>query len=48
MKLAEELICEGESHTAEWFETRGLVDKLFQPGRAIAARVPLLIRCNRS
>jgi DSF synthase len=32
MKLAEELICEGESHTAEWFEQRGLVDKLFQPG----------------
>lgn len=34
MKLAEELICEGESHTAEWFETRGLVDRLFQPGEA--------------
>ncbi|MEJ4044366.1 crotonase/enoyl-CoA hydratase family protein [Erwinia sp. SLM-02] len=34
MKLAEELICEGESHTAEWFETRGLVDKLFQPDDA--------------
>ncbi|WP_380178023.1 crotonase/enoyl-CoA hydratase family protein [Kalamiella sp. sgz302252] len=32
MKLAEELICDGESHTAEWFETRGLVDRLFQPG----------------
>ncbi len=32
MKLAEELICEGESHTAEWFEQRGLVDRLFQPG----------------
>lgn len=32
MRLAEELICEGESHTAEWFETRGLVDRLFQPG----------------
>jgi DSF synthase len=31
MKLAEELICEGESHSAEWFETRGLVDRLFQP-----------------
>lgn len=34
MKLAEELICEGESHTAEWFETRGLVDRLFQPDEA--------------
>lgn len=32
MKLAEELIYEGESHSAEWFETRGLVDRLFQPG----------------
>lgn len=37
MKLAEELICEGESHTAEWFEQRGLVDKLFQPGDAYQA-----------
>lgn len=37
MKLAEELICEGESHTAEWFETRGLVDKLFQPGEGYQA-----------
>ncbi len=32
MKVAEELILEGESHTAEWFQARGLVDKLFQPG----------------
>lgn len=31
MKLAEELIWTGESHTAEWFESRGLVDHLFQP-----------------
>lgn len=37
MKLAEELICEGESHTAEWFEQRGLVDKLFKPGEAYQA-----------
>ncbi|MFD1803459.1 crotonase/enoyl-CoA hydratase family protein [Mixta tenebrionis] len=37
MKLAEELICEGESHTAEWFETRGLVDRLFQPGEGYRA-----------
>lgn len=34
MKLAEELICEGESHSAEWYETRGLVDKVFQPGES--------------
>lgn len=34
MKLAEELICEGESHSAEWYETRGLVDKIFQSGEA--------------
>ena len=37
MKLAEELICEGESHSAEWYETRGLVDKVFQPGEAYRA-----------
>lgn len=37
MKLAELLICEGESHTAEWFETRGLVDRLFQPGEGYRA-----------
>ncbi|AUX93592.1 crotonase/enoyl-CoA hydratase family protein [Mixta gaviniae] len=37
MKLAEELICEGESHTAEWFETRGLVDRLFQQGEGYRA-----------
>jgi DSF synthase len=37
MKLAEELICDGESHTAEWFETRGLVDRLFQPGEGYRA-----------
>lgn len=37
MRLAEELIWSGESHTAEWFESRGLVDRLFQPGDAYMA-----------
>ncbi|TPG61547.1 crotonase/enoyl-CoA hydratase family protein [Ewingella americana] len=37
MRLAEELISTGESHTAEWFESRGLVDVLFQPGDAFIA-----------
>jgi len=37
MKLAEELICEGESHSAEWFAERGLVDKVFQPGEGYQA-----------
>ncbi|WP_419236155.1 crotonase/enoyl-CoA hydratase family protein [Serratia fonticola] len=37
MRLAEELIWSGESHTAEWFENYGLVDKLFQPGDAYMA-----------
>lgn len=37
MRLAEELIWSGESHTAEWFESYGLVDKLFQPGDAYMA-----------
>jgi len=32
MKLAEELIYKGESHTAEWHEQHGLVDVLFEPG----------------
>ncbi|HEI8868607.1 crotonase/enoyl-CoA hydratase family protein [Serratia sp. AKBS12] len=32
MRLAEELIWSGDAHTAEWFESRGLVDRLFQPG----------------
>lgn len=48
MKLAEELICEGESHSAEWFETRGLVDKVFQPGEGIGRYVPLSIRYSPS
>lgn len=33
MKLAEELIYKGESHTAEWHEQYGLVDVLFEPGQ---------------
>ncbi|KGD92311.1 enoyl-CoA hydratase [Achromobacter sp. RTa] len=37
MKLAEELIGTGESHTAEWFHARGLVDVLFEPGEAYKA-----------
>ena len=37
MRLAEELIGTGESHTAEWFQARGLVDVLFEPGDAYKA-----------
>lgn len=37
MKLAEELIGSGESHTAEWFQARGLVDVVFEPGDAYKA-----------
>ena len=37
MKLAEELISTGESHTAEWFHAKGLVDVLFEPGEAYRA-----------
>jgi DSF synthase len=37
MRLAEELIGGGESHTAEWYEGRGLVDQLFEPGEAYIA-----------
>lgn len=37
MKLAEELISSGESHTAEWFHGKGLVDTLFEPGEAYRA-----------
>jgi DSF synthase len=37
MRLAEELIASGESHTAEWFEHRGLVDVLFEPGDGVLA-----------
>ena len=34
MKLAEELIYKGESHTAEWYEQHDLVDLLFEPGQS--------------
>ena len=37
MKLAEELIYKGESHTAEWYEQHGLVDQLFEPGQSYLA-----------
>ncbi|AKP33732.1 crotonase/enoyl-CoA hydratase family protein [Yersinia aleksiciae] len=37
MRVAEELIWTGEPHAAEWYESRGLVDKLFQPGDAYLA-----------
>ena len=37
MRVAEQLIWTGESHAAEWYESRGLVDKLFQPGDAYIA-----------
>jgi len=34
MKLAEELIYKGESHTAEWYEQHGLVDVMYEPGQS--------------
>ncbi len=34
MRLAEELIYKGESHTAEWYEQHGLVDVLYEPGQS--------------
>jgi DSF synthase len=37
MRLAEELIGGGESHTAEWHAAKGLVDHLFEPGDAYIA-----------
>ncbi|MFC6120734.1 crotonase/enoyl-CoA hydratase family protein [Phytobacter sp. SCO41] len=37
MKLAEELIYKGESHTAEWYAHQGLVDELFEPGQSYLA-----------
>lgn len=37
MKLAEELIYKGESHTAEWHQQFGLVDELFEPGQGYLA-----------
>jgi DSF synthase len=37
MRLAEELISKGESHTAEWYAERGLVDDVFDQGDAFMA-----------
>ncbi|WP_416821517.1 crotonase/enoyl-CoA hydratase family protein, partial [Cronobacter sakazakii] len=37
MRLAEELIWQGESHTAEWYQPQGLVDLLFEPGQGFVA-----------
>lgn len=37
MRLAEELISTGESHTAEWYFERGLVDRVFDKGDAFKA-----------
>jgi DSF synthase len=34
MRLAEELISSGETHTGEWFANKGLVDQTFEPGEA--------------
>ncbi|MGI4856941.1 MAG: crotonase/enoyl-CoA hydratase family protein, partial [Janthinobacterium lividum] len=34
MRLAEELISTGETHTGEWFCAKGLVDQTFEPGDA--------------
>lgn len=34
MRLAEELISKGESHTAEWYHGKGLVDGLFEKDEA--------------
>ncbi|SNS97374.1 DSF synthase [Noviherbaspirillum humi] len=36
-RVAEELISTGESHTAEWFAARGLVDRTFDAGDAYKA-----------
>jgi len=37
MRLAENLIFTGESHTAEWHQQNGLVDELFEPGQGYIA-----------
>ncbi|WP_158898641.1 crotonase/enoyl-CoA hydratase family protein [Burkholderia sp. L27(2015)] len=37
MRLAEELISSGETHTAEWYAERGLVDQTFDAGEAFMA-----------
>ncbi len=48
MKLAEELIYKGESHTAEWYEQHGLVDVLFEPDKAMSLPEPSSIRCGQN
>ncbi len=37
MKLAEELIYKGESHSAEWYAPKGLVDIAFEEGQGFMA-----------
>lgn len=37
MRLAEQLISDGEAHTAEWHHEKGLVDRVFEPGDAYKA-----------
>lgn len=37
MRLAEDLISSGDSHTGEWYADKGLVDRTFQPGDAFMA-----------
>lgn len=37
MRLAEELISTGISHTAEWYQEKGLVDQIFEKGDAFMA-----------
>jgi DSF synthase len=48
MKLAEELIYKGESHTAEWYEQHGLVDVLFEPGQSYVSTEPSSTRCGQN
>jgi DSF synthase len=48
MKLAEELIYKGESHTAEWYEQHGLVDVLFEPGQSYVSTRPSSTRCGQN
>lgn len=37
MRLAEELISSGETHTAEWYLDKGLVDQVFEPSDGFMA-----------
>lgn len=37
MRLAEQLISTGESHDAQWYVGKGLVDQTFEPGEAFMA-----------